>query len=247
MYFTALSHLQAYEANEEILKVPESGTDQAKLLLELQKENRDLRVQLARQQQKLLTIQAQSLAAHSSPTPSSISSLLSTPPTTAQPNEKRNPRSTFMGGGYCTPETKKKGAEETVKELRRTVKALETEIERMRKDHSLQIKQKDNLIRDISRKGAEAGVDGSRVEGLKRVVTRASLRPKEKNEGELKSPNHRFFSPAPTAKKRSFWDITTANSPSLLTLNGRKTRSHVINDPPAAPSMLLQVQWYFSP
>lgn len=152
-----------------------------------------------------------------------------------------------MGGGYFTPESKKKGAEETVKELRRTVKALETEIERMRKDHSLQIKHKDDLIRDISRKGAKAGVGGSGAEGLKRVVTRASLRPKEKNEGELKSPNHRFLSPAPTAKKRSFWDITTANSPSLLTLNGRKTRSHVINDPPAAPSMLLQVQWYFSP
>ncbi|KAI8528724.1 hypothetical protein RHMOL_Rhmol12G0169600 [Rhododendron molle] len=234
---------KAYEANEEILQLPESGTDQAKLLLELQKENRDLRVQLARQQQKLLTIQAQSLAANSSPTPSSISSLLSPPPTSTQPNEKRKPRSTCMGGGYFTPESKKKGAEETVKELQRTVKALETEIERMRKDHSLQIKHKDDLIRDISRKGAKAGVGGSGAEGLKRVVTRASLRPKEKNEGELKSPNHRFLSPAPTAKKRSFWDITTANSPSLVTLNGRKTRSHVINDPPAAPSMLLQLAY----
>ncbi|KAH7858470.1 hypothetical protein Vadar_024165 [Vaccinium darrowii] len=232
---------KACEANEEIMQVPESGTDQAKLLLELQKENRDLRVQLARQQQKLLTVQAQSLAANSSPTPSSISSLLSPPPSSAQPNEKRKPRSTFMGGNCFTPESKKRGAEETVKELRNTVKALQMEIERMRKDHSLQIKQKDDFIRDISRKGAKsAGVGGSGAEGLKRVVTRASLRPKEKKEGELKSPNHRFLSPAPTAKKRSFWDITTANSPSLLTLNGRKTRSHVINDPPAAPSMLLQ-------
>lgn len=230
------------------MQVPESGTDQAKLLLELQKENRDLRVQLARQQQKLLTVQAQSLAANSSPTPSSISSLLSPPPSSAQPNEKRKPRSTFMGGNCFTPESKKRGAEETVKELRNTVKALQMEIERMRKDHSLQIKQKDDFIRDISRKGAKsAGVGGSGAEGLKRVVTRASLRPKEKKEGELKSPNHRFLSPAPTAKKRSFWDITTANSPSLLTLNGRKTRSHVVNDPPAAPSMLLQVQWHFLP
>lgn len=223
----------------------ESGTDQAKLLLELQKENRDLRVQLARQQQKLLGIQAQSLAAHSSPTPSSISSLLSTPPTAAKPNETRKPRSTLTVGGYFTPESKNKGAEETVNELRRTVKALETEIERMRKDHSLQIKQKDDLIRNISRKGAKAGLEGSGAEGSKRVVTRASLRPKQKNEGELKSPNHRFLSPAPTAKKRSIWDITMGNSPSLLTLNGKKTRSHVINDPPGAPSMLLQVQWYF--
>ncbi|KAF9597079.1 hypothetical protein IFM89_015270 [Coptis chinensis] len=53
------------------------------------------------------------------------------------------------------------------------------------------------------------------VGGIKRVVTRASLRPKEPAaEGELKSPKHRFHSPAPTAKKRSFWDITTANIPS---------------------------------
>ncbi|KAF2325510.1 hypothetical protein GH714_029664 [Hevea brasiliensis] len=60
---------KACEANVEIQHLPETETDQAKLLLELQKENRELRVQLARQQQKLLTLQAQSLAANASPTP----------------------------------------------------------------------------------------------------------------------------------------------------------------------------------
>ena len=45
-----LTQLQACEVNEEITEVPESETDQAKLLLELQKENRELRVQLARHQ-----------------------------------------------------------------------------------------------------------------------------------------------------------------------------------------------------
>ncbi|KAK9288295.1 hypothetical protein L1049_016746 [Liquidambar formosana] len=228
---------KAGDANEEILQLPESETDQAKLLLELQKENRELRVQLVRQQQKLLTLQAQSLAANCSPTPSSVTSLL-TPPSSAQQNEKRKPRSSFLAGNCFTPESKKKGAEETVRDLKRTVKALEGEIERMKKDHALQLKQKDDFIRELSRKsGKPLGVER---EGLKRVVTRASLRPKEPPVGELKSPSHRFHSPAPTAKKRSFWDITTANSPSIATQNGRKTRSHVISEPAAAPSMLLQ-------
>ncbi|XP_052180838.1 kinesin-like protein KIN-8A [Diospyros lotus] len=225
---------KASDANEEILEAPESEADQAKLLLELQKENRELRAQLARQQQKLLTLQTQSLATNASPTPSSVSSLLSPPPS-VQPNEKRRLRSTFLPGSCFTPDSKK-GADETVKELRRTVKALEAEIGRMRKDHALQIKQKDGMIHELSRKGGKQ--PGG--EGTKRVVTRTSLRPKQQNEGELKSPCHRFLSPAPTAKKRSFWDITTANSPSVVTLNGRKTRSHVHNDPTAAPSMLLQ-------
>ncbi|CAL5326980.1 unnamed protein product [Camellia sinensis] len=223
------------DANEEIQQVPESETDQAKLLLELQKENRELRVQLAHQQQKLLTFQAQSLAANASPAPSTLTSHLSPPPSSTQPNEKRKTRTTFLAGTCFTPESRKKGAEERVKELRGTVKALEAEIERMRKDHALQIKKKDDLIHEISQKGAKPATE------VKRVVTRASLRPKKQTEGELKSPSHRFLSPAPTAKKRSFWDLTPANSPSVVTLDGRKTRSHVNYEHAAAPSMLLQV------
>ncbi|XP_022775953.1 kinesin-like protein KIN-8A [Durio zibethinus] len=226
---------KACEANEEELEVPETGTDQAKLLLELQKENRELRVQLARQQQKLLTLQAQSLAANASPTPSSVTSLV-TSPATVQPNEKMKPRSTFLTGNCFTPESRKRGAEEAVRELRLTVKALELEMARMKKDHALQLKQKDVIIRELSKRNEKP----SEV-GVKRFVTRASLRPKEPNPGELKSPSHRFRSPAPTNKKRSFWDITTANSPSVTTLNGRKTRSYIISEPVAAPSMLLQV------
>ncbi|XP_008244056.1 PREDICTED: kinesin-like protein KIF19 isoform X2 [Prunus mume] len=249
---------KACDVNEEVLQVPESDTDQAKLLLELQKENRELRVQLAHQQQKLLVIQAQSLAANASPTPSSVTSLL-TPPTSAQPNEKRKPRPSFLTGNCFTPESKKKGAEEAVRELRKTVKALEAEIEKMKKDHTSHLKQKDDLIRELSRKSEKTPGAAGREGGTKRIVTRASLRPQEPrtslrpqeprtslrpqepSTGELKSPSHRFRSPVPTAKKRSFWDITTANSPSVATLNGRKTRSHVISEPSGAPSMLLQV------
>ncbi|PIA63468.1 hypothetical protein AQUCO_00201070v1, partial [Aquilegia coerulea] len=246
------------DANEELVQVPTTNTDQAKLLLELQKENRDLRVHLARQQQKLLTIQAQSLQANSSPTPSSATSIL-TPPSSAKPIEKRRTKSSILAGNcFTTPESKRKGAGESVRELQQHLKALEAEMERIKKEHTLQLKQKDNFILELTRKLAKSSVAGG--EGLKRVVTRASLRPKElagdgelkrvvtraslrpkelAGDGELKSPKHRFESPAPTAKKRSFWDITTANSPSVTTLSGRKTRSHVA-EAGVAPSMLLQ-------
>ncbi|KAK9073270.1 hypothetical protein SSX86_007594 [Deinandra increscens subsp. villosa] len=216
---------KAYEANVEITKVPISETDQTKLLLELQKENHDLRAQLARQQQKLLTVQAQSLAA-ASPTPSTISSILTTPPTSCRQKEQK-PKS-FLPRNCFTPDSKKKGPEETVKELKQTIKMLEAAMEKMKKDHGLQIKQKDELIREISQKGGT------------RVVMKGNLRPRETITGELKSPSGRFLSPAVRDKKRSFWDITTANSPSVVTLNGRKTRSHVVKEPAAAPSMLLQ-------
>ncbi|GMI78233.1 hypothetical protein like AT1G18550 [Hibiscus trionum] len=223
---------KACEANEEVIEVPETGTDQAKLLLELQKENRELRVQLTCQQQKLVTLQAQSLAAYASPTPSSVTYLAT--PSTVQTQEKCKPRSTFLTRNCFTPESRKRGAEEAVKELRLTVKALELEMARMKKEHASQLKQKDDIIHVLSKKKekpTEVGV---------KVATKASLRPKEPNHGELKSPSHRFRSPVPTAKKRSFWDITTANSPSVTTLNGRKTRSHIVSEPVAAPSMLPQ-------
>ncbi|CAL0301818.1 unnamed protein product [Lupinus luteus] len=203
--------LKVSDANEDLLPVPEIETDQAKLILELEKENHNLRIQLAKQQQKLLTLEAQSLAAHSSPTPHSATSL-STPPTSAQPIDKRRTRSSFLAGTFFTPESNKKGAELA-----------------------------DDLIHKLSQKSGKQAVD----EVGKRVVTRGSLRPKETNNGELKSPCYRFRSlVASTVKKRSFWDITTTNSPSVATLNGRKTRSHAISEPTTAPpprsSMLLQ-------
>ncbi|CAJ2642065.1 unnamed protein product [Trifolium pratense] len=231
---------KATDANEDLLPISGTEIDQAKLVLELQKENRELRMHLAFKQQKLMKLQAQSLAAYSSPTPPSASSFLSTPPTSVQPNEKRRAGRSLLTAAYLTPANMNKGEAIaiTVRTLYQKVKSLESEIERMKKDHSLQIKQKDDVIRELSqksgRKVAAAGEVG------KRVVTRSSIRPKNENTGELKSPSHRFRSPLPMAKKRSFWDITAANSPSVATLNGRKTRSHVISEPTANPSMLLQ-------
>ncbi|VFQ67052.1 unnamed protein product [Cuscuta campestris] len=234
---------KAYDVHEEI-QIPESETDQAKLVLELQKENRELRTHLASQQQKLLAIQAQNLAANaSSPAPSTVSSHLLSP---AWPSEKRKMKPSFLGGGNCfTPDSKKRAADETVKELRKTVKALEAEIERMKKDHAFKMKQKDSFIHELSLKISKPTAVGVGEGGvLKKVITRASLRPKKPNKDELKSPCHRFVSPAaPTSKKRSFWDTTSANSPSLATLNGRKTRSHVAAELTTAPSKLLQLAY----
>jgi kinesin family protein 18/19 len=239
--------MQVTDANEDLLPIPGTEIDQAKLVLELQKENRELRMHLACKQQKLVKLKAQSLAAYSSPTPPSASSFLSTPPTSVQPNEKRRAGRSFLTATYLTPENMNKGEEMaiTIRKLYQKVKALESEIERMKKDHSLQIKHKDDIIRELSQKsGRKVAAPG---EVGKRVVTRSSIRPKNENTGELKSPSYRFRSPLPMAKKRSFWDITAANSPSVAALNERKTRSHVISEPTANPSMLLQVCCFFSP
>ncbi|XP_074277990.1 kinesin-like protein KIN-8A [Silene latifolia] len=226
---------KAYETNEEIVQAPESEAEQAKLLLEVQKENRELRVQLAKQQQKLLTLQAQSLAANTSPTPS-VCSMLTPPPSSNKVNDKRRPKISLP----ATPEqNRKKGPEETVSELQLLVKALEGEIERMKREHSSQLKKRDDRIRELTEKLPKGTKTGE--EGLKMFGSRVSVKPKVANNGDIKTPSHRFQSPAPTAKKRSFWDITTANSPSNTTVNGRKTRSHVNNgELTAPPSMLLQ-------
>ncbi|KAL9674012.1 hypothetical protein QQ045_030276 [Rhodiola kirilowii] len=234
---------KACDANEEPFLVPDSETVQAKLLLELQKENCELRVQLAKQQQKLVTLQAQSLAANSSPAPSSATSYISPlPPHSAQPTEKCRPRTSLLPRSCFTPESKKQNAadEITVRQLKKTVKELEAAIDRMKKDHALQVKQRDDFIRELPRKTMKPNEPVKARETTKRVIKRTSLRPKATHGGELRSPSHRFLSPAPTAKKRTFWDITTANSPSVTTINGRKTRSHVASDNPTAPSLLLQ-------
>uniref|UniRef100_A0A1J3IFN5 Kinesin-like protein n=5 Tax=Noccaea caerulescens TaxID=107243 RepID=A0A1J3IFN5_NOCCA len=232
--------LKGCEVNEEFIQVGEEGGghDQAKLLLELQKENRELRVQLAKQQQKLLTIQAETLAAANNnkicQTPPSISSLM-TPPSALTAQQKKKPRHSLLSGTCFTPESTKKGkAEEAVKELQLTVKALKMEMERMKREHGLQMKkQKEELTKDVCNRKSEKTPERSKE--TRRIVTRGSLRPKEK-EKELKSPSHRFASPAATAKKRSFWDITVANSPSL---DRSRTRSYVPVHQ-EAPSMLLQ-------
>uniref|UniRef100_A0A0E0JKX6 Kinesin-like protein n=1 Tax=Oryza punctata TaxID=4537 RepID=A0A0E0JKX6_ORYPU len=226
-------------ANEEVLRVTDSETDQAKLVLELQKENSELRQQLARQQQKLLTVQAQTLASNASPqqSPPAPSAQISTPCST----QRKVKRSILAGNCFNTPDSKRPAAENAhVRDLQRKIKTMEAEIEKMKKEHLLQLKQKDEFIRDLINRKTSNVPEAATCE--RRVATRASVRKAQKDAasaGELKSPSHRFTSPAPTAKKRTFWDIG-GNSPSTLAVNGRKTRSHVAAETPKGTSMLLQ-------
>lgn len=222
----------------------ETDMDQSKLVLQLQRENGELRHQLMHYQQKLLTTQAQSLACNStsSPTPTPVLS-----PQCASTSRKTKRSILLSGTCFTTPDIKKKpvGDEnaQLVKELRKKVKELEVELEKQRKEHLMQLKQKDEFVRKlIARKVVNEKCTGEE----RKVSTRGSLRKVVEGVRELKSPirSHRFVSPVQqqTNKKRSFWDITNGNSPSVLAVNGRKTRSHVTVETPSAPSMLPQVQ-----
>lgn len=210
-------------------------------------------MQLSRQQQNISTIQAQNMAvAPSFPATSTVSSAASPLHSAQQPEKKRPKSSLLVGNCFDTPETKKKASENEVKALQLKIKTLQEELDNLNKDHALQIKQKDDIIRELLEKNTKAGkgpATTTTTTATKRIVTRASLKPNNRQEerpkigpkasstaGELKSPSHRFKSPAPTARKRSFWDITSANSPSVSNLHSRKTRSLI-----QAPSMLLQV------
>lgn len=221
--------------NEEVFKAPDSDTEQAKLVLELQKENSELRQQVVKQQHKLLTVQAQSLAPNGSPQQAAPSPHITTTPCSTQRKAKR---SILDGSCFSTPNSKRPADIGQVRDLQRKVKTLESEIEKMKREHFLQLKQRDEFIRGlINRKNSN---DPESATAERRVIRRASLRKAEKDAGELKSPSHRFTSPIPTAKKRTFWDFG-GESPSVLAGNGRKTRSHVAAETPTrAPSMLLQ-------
>lgn len=230
--------------NEEATKIPETESDQSKLVLQLQKDNSELRQQLIQCQQKLLSMQSHSLACNSTSSPAPSSAVSSQCASTSR-KTKRN--ILLSGTCFATPDTKRKplGDDNTllVKELKKKVKDLEAELEKQRKDHMTQLKQKDEFIRELI---AKKGVNGKCMGGERRVLTRAGLRKVvEEAEAELKSPvqSHRFVSPIQQQanKKRSFWDITNGNSPSVLAVNGRKTRSHITAEGHSTPSMLLQV------
>ncbi|XP_066314511.1 kinesin-like protein KIN-8A isoform X1 [Miscanthus floridulus] len=222
--------------NEEVLDQPDSKT---MLVLELQKQNSVLREQLAKQQQKVLIAEAQLLASKTLPQQSPApSSHVATPGST----QRNTRRSILAGNHFNTLDSKRPIAGNTqVRELQRKVKTLESEIEKMKKEHILQLKNKDEFIRDMINRKAPNNCEEATCD--RRVATRASQRKAQRDASaasDLKSPSHRFTSPAPTAKKRTFSDIG-GNSPSVLAANGRKTRSHVATETPKkGSSKLLQ-------
>jgi kinesin family member 18/19 len=128
--------------NEEVLDQPDS---ESMLVLELQKENRVLREQLAKQQHKLLTAKAQLLTSKTSPQRSPAPpSHVSTPGST----QRKTRRSILAGGGgnyFSTLDSKRHAADNAqVRELQRKVSTLEPEIKKMKKEHLLQLKRKDD-------------------------------------------------------------------------------------------------------
>ncbi|XP_020593274.1 kinesin-like protein KIN-8A isoform X2 [Phalaenopsis equestris] len=222
---------KACPASEEAVQISESETENAKLMLELQKENIELREQTVLLQQKIMTAQAQALASNSPqqqpPAPCPL-------PCTPSAKHRRHKLS-ILGGANCfsTPDSTKRktAAEKITQELQRRVEELETEIERLKSEHIVQLKQKDDLIRElILKEGAKEG--GDKVKSS--VGKRGSMVKKD-----LKSPSHGSTSPQTNAKKRSFWATSAANSPSVVAANGRKTRSHVAPQSPPVPSMIL--------
>lgn len=164
---------KACVANEEF-EVPESQIEQAKLLLEVQKENQQLRMQLARLQQKLLAVQSQALTSTPSlscPSPVPPSPL--TPSNIIQISDRHQPKNLQCHTIEPPPRHELlinghgKTVEETIWELRRTIQGLQEESERVKEEsltkekqlaksltalsleHSVQLKHKDDFIRRL--------------------------------------------------------------------------------------------------
>jgi hypothetical protein len=166
--------MQVCAANEEI-QVPETEADQAKLLLEVQRENQQLRMQLARMQQKLLSMESSAImVARQSPA-------LITPTATPTHNHHHNQhhhhqqQQQQLSSVICrTPVSEMKMAAARHEECRAVEEALrrrmrELEDERddalrdlaareaklassmalLQRDHSLQIRHKDDFIRSL--------------------------------------------------------------------------------------------------
>lgn len=158
----------------EEFEVPESQIDQAKLLLEVQKENQQLRMQLACLQQKLLANQSQALTCSSSPScPSPLPPSPLSPSNITQMSDKHQPMNLQCYTIEPPPRHELltndhgKTVEETIWELRRTIEDLQEESERVKAqslmkekqlanslvalslEHSVQLKHKDDFIRKL--------------------------------------------------------------------------------------------------
>ena len=102
-------------------------------------------LRVAKQQQKLLTTEAQLLASKTSPQRSPAPpSHVSTPGST----QRKTRRSILAAGGgnyFSTLDSKRHAADNAqVRELQRKVSTLEPEIKKMKKEHLLQLKRKDD-------------------------------------------------------------------------------------------------------
>ncbi|KAJ7517879.1 hypothetical protein O6H91_21G044200 [Diphasiastrum complanatum] len=160
--------------SNEDLQIPESQEDQTKLLLQMQQENQQLRFQLASLQQKYLAVQSASVSStpvrigsHLNELPCSPAPFLSPTPsarlTAIHASNSKRPQSGTQGASANGD----KAADRAIKELKRTIQIMERETERVQKEsarreenlnasiatlhreHSVQLKNKDEFIRKL--------------------------------------------------------------------------------------------------
>lgn len=168
---------KACVANEEF-QVPESESEQVKLLHEVQKENQKLRMQIAQYQQKLLAVQSQSIS--SSPAMPCSSLLLTGSPSTPSAAETQMTDGHHSKKNQCftsEPMARRvsltdgsKHPEEIIRELKRKIRTMEMDTENLNKEfsvkekklkaslmdlkreHSVQLKHKEDFIRKLCQK-----------------------------------------------------------------------------------------------
>lgn len=168
---------KACVANEEF-QVPESESEQVKLLHEVQKENQKLRMQIAQYQQKLLAVQSQSIS--SSPAMPCSSLLLTGSPSTPPAAETQMTDGHHSKKNQCftsEPMSRRvsltdgsKHPEEIIRELKRKIRTMEMDTENLNKEfsvkekklkaslmdlkreHSVQLKHKEDFIRKLCQK-----------------------------------------------------------------------------------------------
>ncbi|CAK9223239.1 unnamed protein product [Sphagnum troendelagicum] len=221
---------------QEELSVPDSMEDKTKLLHQMQKENQELRIQLARLQHKFVT--AQQTAAAS---PSVITLGSERTPGSSAPLANPTMKTPGLHSSLSEQEFPERvTAERTIRDLQRTIQLLEMEAERAKQDsqsreeklsasmaalekaHILELKHKDELIHKLYQRSSPLIVASSPA----KPVVAAS--PAKVVHG-CKNSN----------RKRSFWDITNMNSPPAapVTRASRRLSTAAAN---YAPSLLLQ-------
>ncbi|KAG6478136.1 hypothetical protein ZIOFF_061568 [Zingiber officinale] len=165
-----------------------------------------------------------------SPAPANApSSVLVTPCST----QRKVKRSILSNNCFNTPESKKRETNSTVvQELQKTVKALKSEIEQLKKEHILQLKQKDDFIRDLITKKELCNI-GEGIEEPKSSKTRSHVAAEAlptpsmllQKDAEKASVERRFTTIVPLVKIHSLKDIEQELIFRKESSNFRKSRS----------------------
>ncbi|CAM6046476.1 unnamed protein product [Sphagnum compactum] len=231
---------------QEELSVPDSMEDKTKLLHQMQKENQELRIQLARLQHKFVT--AQQTAAAS---PSVITLGSDRTPGSSAPLANPTMKTPGLHSSLSEQEFPERvTAERTIRDLQRTIQLLEMEAERAKQDsqsreeklsasmaalekaHILELKHKDELIRKLYQRSSPLSASRKTVPGCSPSISTNSTSGAASPAKVVPGCNN-------STRKRSFWDITNMNSPPAapVTRASRRLSTATAN---YAPSLLLQ-------